>query len=149
LPLPSSPHCAPMITVAGTPGVCHLGGLATDGLLLGVEAREAPNADAVPAPARGEADIRLRAERAAHDNRRPGALVVARLALRREARRGLAKPDDLRLRPLSLLPLLRRVTGRQPPARSANFANRFRNESFAVPVGPFRCFARCTSAKPC
>jgi hypothetical protein len=34
-------------------------------------------------------------------------------------------------------------------ARSANFANRFMNESFTVPVGPFRCFERWISARPC
>ena len=34
-------------------------------------------------------------------------------------------------------------------ARSANFAKRFRNESLIVSVGPFRCFARMTSASPC
>jgi hypothetical protein len=32
---------------------------------------------------------------------------------------------------------------------SANFAYRFRKESFSVPVGPLRCLARWTSARPC
>jgi hypothetical protein len=34
-------------------------------------------------------------------------------------------------------------------ARSANFANRLRNESLTIPVGPLRCFASWTSASPC
>src|SRR4051794_237846 len=34
-------------------------------------------------------------------------------------------------------------------ARSANFAYRFRNESFIASVGPLRCLARITSARPC
>ena len=33
-------------------------------------------------------------------------------------------------------------------ARSANFAKRLRNASFSVPIGPFLCFARITSARP-
>jgi hypothetical protein len=33
-------------------------------------------------------------------------------------------------------------------ARSANFANRFRNASFSVPIGPLRCLARMISASP-
>jgi hypothetical protein len=37
----------------------------------------------------------------------------------------------------------------QAAARSANFAYRRRNESFTVSVGPFRCLATCTSARPC
>src|SRR6266536_1060351 len=34
-------------------------------------------------------------------------------------------------------------------ARSANFAYRLRNESLTASVGPFRCLARITSARPC
>ena len=34
-------------------------------------------------------------------------------------------------------------------ARSANLAKRRRNESLTMSVGPFRCFARCSSASPC
>ena len=37
----------------------------------------------------------------------------------------------------------------QAAARSANFAYRFRNESLIESVGPLRCLARCTSARPC
>ncbi len=33
-------------------------------------------------------------------------------------------------------------------ARSENLAKRLRNASFSVPIGPLRCFARITSARP-
>jgi hypothetical protein len=44
---------------------------------------------------------------------------------------------------------IRHRRARYAAARSANFAYRFRKESFSVPVGPLRCLARCTSASPC
>jgi hypothetical protein len=86
----------------------HAGSLPAMSALAGcrrlrVDAREAANPDAVPAPAGHEADVGLRAEPAADDDRRPSPLVVALLALRRERRRGVSKPDDLSLRPLFLL----------------------------------------------
>jgi hypothetical protein len=40
-------------------------------------------------------------------------------------------------------------TRHQAAARSANFAYRRKNESLTVSVGPFLCFATCTSARPC
>ena len=95
----------------------HAGSLPAMSALAGcrclrVDAREAANADSVPAPAGHEADVGLRAEPAADDDGRPGALVVALLALRRERRGGLANPDDLSLRPLFLLSPLLRVAAR-------------------------------------
>jgi hypothetical protein len=93
------------------------------------------------APAADEPDVGVDPD-AALDERDRGAFglacVAARLARRRERRRLGLDPDDLRLR-------------RRPyaVARSANFANRFMNESLTIPVGPFRCFARWTSARPC
>ena len=70
---------------------------------LGVNPREAAHADAMPAPAGDEADVGFRAQRTADHDGRPRAVAVASLALRRERRRGVAQPDDLRLRPLFLL----------------------------------------------
>src|SRR5438270_7905912 len=39
--------------------------------------------------------------------------------------------------------------GHYAAARSANFAYRFRKESFSIPVGPLRCLERMISASPC
>jgi hypothetical protein len=121
-----------------------LSGLATYG--FGVNAWEAAHADAMPAPAGDEADVGFRAQRTTDHDGGPRTVVVARLALGCEYGRGVADPDNLRLRPL-FLPSL--PTPGYAAARSANFANRLRNVSFTVSVGPLRCFARCTSARPC
>ena len=108
------------------------------------QARDAPDADAVSAPAGREADVGLRAERPLDDVGRPGPASGARRGTHRTGRRSRSRrprarsPDES-----SLLP---------PPhagARSANLAKRRRNESLTWSVGPFRCFARCTSASPC
>ena len=45
-------------------------------------------------------------------------------------------------------PLMRPPAASCCGARSANFAKRLRNASFSVPIGPFLCLARITSARP-
>ena len=79
----------------------RLRGLAAYGFR--VNAREAPHANPMPAEARDEADVGFGAQRATDHDRRPRPVAVAGLALGCECRRGVANPDDLRLRPLFLL----------------------------------------------
>ena len=106
MPLPSSPHCAPTTTVAGTPRSLPEARLAS----ALRRRREAPRAgraaatadaaddDAVPAPAGREADVGLAAQRPLGDRR-----VAARSAARaRRIRR--AAPDTPRRAPRSSSP---------------------------------------------
>src|SRR5262249_18836168 len=109
----------------------------------GTEPRDAPHADPVTALAGSEADVGL-APKSALDNGAvdlvgPPLVVAAALAVRRIGGRVGAQPDDLVVVEI----------GHGRGARSANFAKRRKNESLTMSVGPFRCFARWTSARPC
>ena len=161
LPLPSSPHWAPTITVAGTRGVCHATRCPLrlrramntappstgPGDLAGchhAQPGDATDADPMSAPAGGEADVRLgRSDPSTTrglDRPRPGGAPPGTLRTERRTRsrpRRARSPDG---RPCSLPP---------HAARSANLAKRRRKLSLTMSVGPFRCFARCTSASPC
>src|SRR5439155_25004573 len=104
-------------------------------------ARDPAHPDTVAASTGDEADVGVEAKRAFDDRRReldPARLGAAGLAGRGEARHVGPEPDGLSLRRSSYA-----------GARSANFANRFRNESLTTPVGPFRCLERWSSASPC
>src|SRR4029450_1887746 len=93
--------------------------------------------DAVSAPAGREADVSLTTERTAYDDRRPGALVVARFALGCERRRGIADPDDLRLRPLFPLspsPCAELRACQAPALRESLEERELRRPRGAVPV---------------
>src|SRR5262249_21123260 len=106
---------------------------------------DAADTNAMSTPAGREADVRLPAERSLDDGGLericPAAVFAARFTRRGEHGRFARKPDHLM-----------NVRCALPPyagARSANLANRRRNESLITSVGPFLCLARCTSASPC
>src|SRR5262249_50790187 len=97
-----------------------------------------------------EGDVGLRRHESANartadrvDERAPFAPreLEARLAEARERGRAGRDPDRVRARHAA-------TRASCCGARSANFAKRFRNASFSVPIGPLRCFARMTSARP-
>src|SRR5262249_1267755 len=113
---------------------------------------DAPEHELVAGAAVGERDCRVALDRAAHAccvdgvHERVPALpggLEARLAEARERRRARREPDDdgTRAHAAALVASWR-------GARSENFAYRLRNASFSVPIGPFRCLARITSARP-
>ena len=92
---------------------------------------------AAPAEKHALGEIEVEAPRELRGREADGAIdSEARLADGRERRRRGADRHDLD----GLV---------HAAARSENFAYRLRNDSLTESVGPLRCFARMTSARPC